>query len=250
MRFGVEHNYIAGRNALLVRGDSHIFTHGGEFVVHPPLGKLFIAFGEWTFGLNPFGWRFATALIGSLAILLLARITRRMTRSTLLGCVAGLLMALDGLEFVMSRTALLDIFLMFWVLAAFGCLVVDRDLTRARLAAAAEESPGEFAAPRVWVTRWRIGAGVCMGLALASKWDAIWYVLGFAALVIAWDCGARRAAGLPGGLPAVLKQNRWLPAWFGAAARRGVPGHLVRLVLHQLRLRPAVGRVRTASIPR
>ena len=142
LRFGVEHNYTAGRNALLVRGDPHIFTHGGEFVVHPPLGKLFIAFGEWTFGLNPFGWRFATAVIGSLAILLLARITRRMTRSTLLGCVAGLLMALDGLEFVMSRTALLDIFLMFWVLATFGCLVVDRDLTRARLAAVAEQSRG------------------------------------------------------------------------------------------------------------
>ena len=89
LRFGVEHNYSAGRNALLVRGDPHIFTHGGEFVVHPPLGKLFIAFGEWTFGLNSFGWRFSTALIGTLAILLLARITRRMTRSTLLGCVAG-----------------------------------------------------------------------------------------------------------------------------------------------------------------
>ena len=30
----------------------------------------------------------------------------------------------------MSRTALLDIFVMFWVLAAFGCLVVDRDRSR------------------------------------------------------------------------------------------------------------------------
>ena len=58
-----------------------------------------------------------------------------MTRSTLLGCVAGLLLALDGLELVMSRTALLDIFVMFWVLAAFGSLVVDRDRSRARIAA-------------------------------------------------------------------------------------------------------------------
>ena len=138
LRYGVEHNYVSARNSLLVRGNTHIFTTGGEFVVHPPVGKLFIAFGEWTFGVNSFGWRFAAALIGSLAILLLARIARRMTRSTLLGCIAGLLMALDGLEFVMSRTALLDIFLMFWVLAAFGCLVVDRDVTRARLAAAVD----------------------------------------------------------------------------------------------------------------
>jgi dolichyl-phosphate-mannose-protein mannosyltransferase len=38
-----------------------------------------------------------------------ARITQRMTTSTLLGCVAGLLMALDGLELVLSRTAILDI---------------------------------------------------------------------------------------------------------------------------------------------
>ena len=142
LRYGVEHNYVSARNSLLVRGNTHIFSTGGEFVVHPPVGKLFIAFGEWTFGVNSFGWRFASALIGSLAILLLARIARRMTRSTLLGCIAGLLMALDGLEFVMSRTALLDIFLMFWVLAAFGCLVVDRDVTRARLAAAVDGAFG------------------------------------------------------------------------------------------------------------
>jgi dolichyl-phosphate-mannose-protein mannosyltransferase len=244
LRYGVEHNYVSARNSMLVRGNTHIFSTGGEFVVHPPVGKLFIAFGEWTFGVNSFGWRFASAVIGSLAILLLARIARRMTRSTLLGCIAGLLMALDGLEFVMSRTALLDIFLMFWVLAAFGCLVVDRDVTRARLAAAvdgafagtargaspsadlAAAEPGRLAGSRSpgnrwpgirWrhIPWWRVGAGVCIGLALASKWDAIWYVLGLAALVIAWDIGARRAAGLPNDFPGTLRRHRWMPVWFG-----------------------------------
>ncbi len=260
LKFGVEHNYVSGRNALLVNGNPHIFSSGGEFVVHPPVGKLLIAIGEWTFGLNPFGWRFATAVIGSLAILVLARITRRMTRSTLLGCVAGLLMALDGLEFAMSRTALLDIFLMFWVLAAFGCLVVDRDVTRARLAAALEaarasgssgasgDSTGAAVADGTgaavadgtgaggdttrgagvaghrpssrWVRWdevhwWRVGAGVCLGLALASKWDAIWYVPAFVGLVIAWDMGAQRAAGQPGGFRSALRRQRWLPAWCG-----------------------------------
>ena len=53
---------------------------------------------------EPVGWRFACAVFGSLAILLICRIARRMTRSTLLGCIAGLLMSLDGLEFVLSRT--------------------------------------------------------------------------------------------------------------------------------------------------
>src|SRR6516164_1125228 len=71
LRFGVEQNYIANRNPLIARGDPHIFSPGGEFVVHPPFGKILIAGGEWAFGLNPFGWRFAVAAAGSLAILML-----------------------------------------------------------------------------------------------------------------------------------------------------------------------------------
>jgi dolichyl-phosphate-mannose-protein mannosyltransferase len=204
LRFGVEHNYVSNRNGMLVRGDPRIFTNGSEFVVHPPFGKVLIAAGEWLFGLTPFGWRFASAVVGSLSILLLARIARRMTRSTLLGCFAGLLLALDGLEFVMSRTALLDIFLMFWVLAAFGCLVVDRDVYRARLAdsaaAAAEPAaagePVAAGAPHTGIRWWRIGAGVCLGLACGSKWNGLWFVPAFAALSFAWDVGARRTAGL------------------------------------------------------
>ena len=209
LRFGVEHNYVSNRNGMLVRGDPHVFTNGGEFVVHPPFGKVLIAAGEWLFGLSPFGWRFAVAVVGSLSILLLARIARRMTRSTLLGCAAGMLLALDGLEFVMSRTALLDIFVMFWVLAAFGCLVVDRDVYRARLAGAAiaagepaaagSAAAGPAAAagaPHTGIRWWRIGAGVCLGLACASKWNGLWFVPAFAALSFAWDVGARRTAGL------------------------------------------------------
>src|SRR5215470_16206218 len=141
LRFGVEHNYINGRNVLMARGDPHIFAPGGEFVVHPPFGKILIAGGEWVFGLAPFGWRFAVAAAGSLSILM----------------VAGLLLALDGLEFVMSRTALLDIFVMFWVLAAFACLVIDRDRTRDRYADAAIAAGGPGSGPpRLGVRWWRL----------------------------------------------------------------------------------------------
>ncbi len=195
LRFGVEHNYISSRNSLIARGDPHIFAPGGEFVVHPPFGKILIAAGEGLFGLTPFGWRFAAAVVGSLSILMLARIARRMTRSTLLGCVAGLLLSLDGLEFVMSRTALLDIFVMFWVLAAFGCLVVDRDVTRAALVEATARLPRDDTPPRLGIRWWRLGAGLCLGLACASKWNGIWFVPAFTALSLAWDMGARRAAG-------------------------------------------------------
>src|SRR6059058_3639696 len=135
-------------NPMIVAGHTNFFvpcdhtSKCGEYVVQPEIGKLLIAAGEWLFGLNPFGWRFASAVFGSLAILLICRIARRMTRSTLLGCIAGLLMLLDGLEFVLSRTGILDIFLMFFVLAAFGCILIDRDVSRARLAELVARQPG------------------------------------------------------------------------------------------------------------
>jgi dolichyl-phosphate-mannose-protein mannosyltransferase len=195
LRFGVEHNYVANRNTLILRGNTHFFSPGGEFVVHPPAGKLLIAVGEWIFGLTPFGWRFAVAVVGSLSILILARTARRMTRSTGLGCVAGLLLALDGLEFVMSRTALLDIFVMFWVLAAFACVVADRDRSRARLANAVALGHGDASPPRLGFRWWLLGAGICLGLATASKWNGVWYIPAFIGLTLVWDRGARRAAG-------------------------------------------------------
>jgi dolichyl-phosphate-mannose-protein mannosyltransferase len=216
VKFGTEHNYAANRNALLARGDPHIFTRGGEFVAHPPVGKIMIAAGEWMFGLTPFGWRFAVAVVGSLSILMLARIARRMTRSTLLGCVAGLLLALDGLEFVMSRTALLDIFVMFWVLAAFGCLLVDRDRTRGILADAAVPGGPSGPPPRLGIRWWLLAAGVCLGLACASKWNGIWYVPAFLALTVAWDIGARRAAGFS--VPAPGATARYAAGRLGAMA--------------------------------
>jgi dolichyl-phosphate-mannose-protein mannosyltransferase len=217
LKYGTEHNYIAKRNALLARGDPHIFTKGGEFVAHPPFGKEMIAAGEWLFGLHPFGWRFSVAVVGSLCILMTARIARRMTRSTLLGCIAGLLISLDGLEFVLSRTALLDIFVTFWVLAAFGCLLIDRDQGRARLAEAMERRRPDDAGPYLGMRWWRVLAGVCLGLATASQWNGVWYIPAFTILALAWDAGARRAAGVKrwlwGGL---VRDGRWLIAWLWA----------------------------------
>ena len=100
------------------------------FIVHPPLGKWLVAVGLRLFGVDEFGWRIAAAVAGTLTVVVLVRLTRRMTGSTVLGCFAGLLLSLDGLHFVLSRAALLDVFLTTWVVAAFACLVADRDAVR------------------------------------------------------------------------------------------------------------------------
>jgi dolichyl-phosphate-mannose-protein mannosyltransferase len=217
LRHGVEINHVKNAGTVLASGGTHILGTGGELVVHPPLGKIMMAVGEWLFGLTPFGWRFTVAVVGSLAILMTARIARRMTRSTLLGCVAGLLMSLDGIDLVMSRTALLDIFVMFWALAAFGLLLIDRDRTRVRLAsAAAGRAVDDSGGPKLGIRWLRVLAGLCLGFACASKWNGIWFLVGFACLAIAWDLGARRGAGFGNRLHGVLRSDaRWFGVWFG-----------------------------------
>jgi dolichyl-phosphate-mannose--protein O-mannosyl transferase len=143
--------------------------------------------------MNEFGWRIAAAVFGTLAVLVLVRTARRLFRSTVLGCAAGLLMTLDGLAFVLGRTALLDIFLMFFILAAFACLVLDRDQRRRRWLHALEagaQRPG-FGVP--W---WRLAAAVMLGCAMSVKWSALWYVMLFGVLALVWEAGARRTAGI------------------------------------------------------
>ena len=71
------------------------------------------------------------------------------------------------------------------------------------------------AGPGLGIRRWRVAAGVLLGLAVATKWDAVWYILGLAALGTAWDVGARRAAGLRSFARGGLRETRWLPVTFG-----------------------------------
>jgi dolichyl-phosphate-mannose--protein O-mannosyl transferase len=172
------------------------------YVVHPPLGKWAIGLGEQVFGYNEFGWRISAAVAGIASVLILTRLARRLFHSTVLGCAAGLLMALDGMHFVLSRTALLDIFLMLFVLAAFGALLLDRDARRRRWLSALEAGldprrPGRAGRPEFSIPWWRLLAAVLAGCAVAVKWSAVFYLPVFLLLVIAWEVGARRSAGVP-----------------------------------------------------
>jgi dolichyl-phosphate-mannose-protein mannosyltransferase len=223
LQHGVEWSWsqFPNANASIIAGHSSFAfscsgTACGEFVVQPPMGKLLIAAGEWLYGLTTLGWRVAPALFGTLAVLVLCRVARRMTRSTLLGCLAGLLLALDGLEFVLSRTGILDIFLMFFVLASFGALVVDRDVSRQRLAEAVVLDRFDAAGPRLGIRKWRVAAGILIGLAGATKQDAVWYEPAFIGLCLAWDIGARRTVGLRQYVRgALVRDGKWLLVTLG-----------------------------------
>ncbi|MGH3545266.1 MAG: dolichyl-phosphate-mannose--protein mannosyltransferase, partial [Mycobacteriales bacterium] len=193
------HDLLGNGYELNAAGD------GPGLVAHPPLGKWCIALGEWLFGYNSLGWRFSAAILGTLSVLILCRIGRRLFDSTLLGCLAGLLLSLDGLHFVSSRVALLDIFLMFFVLASFGCLVLDRAQRRDQLHAAllaATEAGKDLSRGIRRITGWRgwpwwrIAAAALLGCALGVKWSAVWFLPVFLLLIVLWEVQARRSAGV------------------------------------------------------
>ncbi|MFF4340499.1 dolichyl-phosphate-mannose--protein mannosyltransferase [Kitasatospora sp. NPDC001540] len=205
---GYESSWADDANGLITAPNPVVpLRPDAAFVVHPPVGKWIIGLGEQFFGMHPFGWRFMVAVLGTLSVLMLARIARRMFRSTLLGCVAGLLLSVDGLHFVLSRSAILDLVVMFWFLAAFGLLLVDRDRSRARIAERVEQGLGAD----WWHLGWRpyrLAAAVCLGLMTGTKWSGAPAVLALVLLAGFWDSSARRLVGNRGNL-----RGLWDFAW-------------------------------------
>ena len=119
-----------------------------EFVVHPPIGKWCIALGIKIFGDNEFGWRITAAIAGTLIILIAARLAHELFYSPFLTAVTAALMACDGLLLVHSRTALLDLFLTLFILVA----------------------------AYFWFRQQYWYVGLFFGLALATKWSALYFI--------------------------------------------------------------------------
>ena len=109
---------------------------GYGLVVHPPLAKQIIAISEAVFGYTPLGWRFMTALFGVGTVLLTMALARRVSGSWQVGFLAGLIAVCDGVLLVSSKFGMLDIFQVFFVVAAAWALARDHQQMRERLHAA------------------------------------------------------------------------------------------------------------------
>ncbi|WP_211210840.1 dolichyl-phosphate-mannose--protein mannosyltransferase [Sporichthya polymorpha] len=206
LNHGYERAYVRNADAKLVEGSEEILLDRATFIVHPPVGKWVIALGEKVGGLDAVGWRLGVAVIGTASIFLIARVGIRLTRSIVLGCLAGFLLAVDGLAVVMSRTALLDGSLSFFLLAAFACLLVDRDHAFERAQRLVDRGKaGERL--RLGVRPWRIAAGLCCGLAVGTKWSALPFLAVFGILAVLWDRSARAVAGEPKPLRSMLRRD-------------------------------------------
>lgn len=115
---------------------------------HPPIAKLGMVVGMVVFGENSFGSRSVQAMLGVASIYLVYLITLGLFNDRKMALMASLLLSFDGLFLVMNRIGMNDTYLLFFLLLSFLCFLKDKYF---------------FAA-------------ISVGLALASKWSAIYFL--------------------------------------------------------------------------
>lgn len=213
--FEIFDEYYYVQDACTYVSEGQFFCGVEEMTIeHPPMGKWLIAIGIWAFTPTPFGSRMMAALLGTLSVGLLFLIARRILGSPLGAAVAGLLLAMDFLHLVVSRTALLDIFLSFFLLLAL--LLSLRDIqarsSREQTAAAPRPSPDgsglsrDLDWSRLWWF-WRPLAGVALGFAIATKWTAAPMVAVLAALTLVLTWRGQTEASVKRSLLTVAKNE-------------------------------------------
>ena len=190
---------------------------------HPLLGKEIIAAGMQLFGDRALGWRIFPTVAGALALFAGMRAMWFAARSRFATVAYGMLLASGFYLFVNARIAMLDIFMVAFVTLAYWQLaaaVREPEQGRLRLA----------------------GAGIALGLALASKWNSAPAVIlpGLVFLIVRARAGRRRlltsqrggpipgislweAALWLGALPLAVYTVTYLPAWFFAQGAIGTP---------------------------
>ena len=169
MHGGVELEWADNADQSFAAGNPTGLTDQASFVVHPPLGKWLIGLVMMVFGYgNPFGWRIVVALLGVGAVWFTMKAAKLIFRSNIWSLVAGLLVAIDGVGIVLSRTALLDQILGFFVILAFYFLLKDRTQVRFKS----------------WRRPWLIAMGAALGAATAVKWSGLYFVAVFLAYIV------------------------------------------------------------------
>ena len=133
---------------------------------HPPLGKLLMAIGILTFGLNTIGWRIVPFIFGIAFIPIMYIFGKRMFKNRFGAFASAFLISFDSMHFVLSRIGLIDIILSTFIVLMFYFFFIyyDGDLFK-----------------KGWNgwNGWK-GAylplflsGVFFGLAVSVKWTAV-----------------------------------------------------------------------------
>lgn len=125
---------------------------------HPPLAKEIMAGSLMLFHTSEqWGWRVPGAILGVASIYLVYLLGKQLFRDATVGLLSAFIFSLDGLNFVQSRTGMNDIYLVTFMLASLY----------------------------FFVKRSSFLSAVFVGLALASKWTALYLFPMYGILLIA-----------------------------------------------------------------
>ena len=189
---GHERNWPEGANPAFESGDVYSYLADPAFVVHPPFGKWLIASGMWMLGAdNAAGWRISTAVLGIATVALLMLVAYKLFRSTKLALAAGFLLAIDGMAITMSRTALLDAPLTFFLLLGFLFFLIDNKQSRLRIGYAIQEGKSTL----LWFRPWLVLAGLALGAASSIKWSGLYLLAAIGLYVVFSELILRRDSG-------------------------------------------------------
>ena len=178
---GHEKSWPDGADAAFQAGDVFGYLSQAAFVVHPPLGKWLMATGIWITGPElSTGWRLSTAVLGIATVGLLMLVALKLFRSVPVAILAGFLLAIDGLAITLSRTALLDTSLTFFLLLGFWFFLIDQERSRVRITRSIEESRNSI----LWLRPWLILTGVALGAASSIKWSGLYLLAGIGLYVV------------------------------------------------------------------
>ena len=124
--------------------------YGLEMWHHPKLRNIVVYYAIKLLGLSPLGVRGASLAFGILTVPLTALVARRLVKSDSAALLAGLMMALDGIHIELSRQAIQEVYMPFFLL--LGILLALRYLENRRALEL-------------------VLSGIVFGLGLASKWN-------------------------------------------------------------------------------
>jgi dolichyl-phosphate-mannose--protein O-mannosyl transferase len=172
--------YATNAHSLLQNGVEIDSKSGlAQFIVHPPTGKWLIAIGIKLFGYNEFGWRFASAIVGSISIVLMYFTAKKLFNKQLLSVLAASLISLDGLHLVHSRIALLDIFLLFFIQIAVLAFLHNK----------------------YWLS------ALALGLATSVKWSGLYVLIALVLYMLVTDIRKHRYLGVDHPIRNMVRKN-------------------------------------------
>jgi dolichyl-phosphate-mannose-protein mannosyltransferase len=144
------------------------YLHGEyQFDLHPPLGKFIIAVGIFLFGNDPIGWRIMPLVFGLALLPLVGALGWYCLRERVGALLLVIFFSVETIFIVNSRVGVMDIFLVFLVLATF------------------------LVALRAERGRQVILCSLLLGLAIATKWAA--FPVAVPVAYVLWRKGLFRA---------------------------------------------------------